>query len=173
MKKVLIKIFLLFLLSGCAFSLIGSGLETKPVKKSDIEGTFTVILYGANHMNDLKTIAILDREGDEYEFEPYAPEFEYRVKKNLTSKDAITEAEKFVSWHHSFNRIWLSKIIDPKGRTIGYEVRPLYYPWDFGFSDVLDIDYFIDGKKVFIRINLIDAVERQLSGEDRGGILFD
>jgi len=172
MRKIVAVVFLAFLLSGCAFWLAGSGLEPRPVKKSDIEGTFTAILYGANHMNDLETIAILDKEGDGYEFEPYAPEFVYRIKKHIPAKEALSEAEKFVSWHYSFRSVQLGRIPGPEGRTIGYEVRPLYYPLDFGLMDVLDVNYFLRGDKVIVIIELKDIVERRLSGEDSKGI-FD
>lgn len=168
MKKVFVIILLISLLSGCNFSLLrGSGLAIIPITDRDITDStenFTLILYGANHSDDLKTIAILDKEGDGYEFEPYAPEFEYKTKKHLPAQEALSEAGKFVSWHHSFQDIRLSKLLDKNGSVTGYEVRPLYYPFDLGLSEVLDVDYIPKGSKIIVRIRLSKSVEEKISG---------
>ena len=120
MKKNSAIIMVALLLSIFSFSQSEArSLRLKPVKGKDIAGTFTLILYGANHSNDLETIAILDNEGDGYEFEPYAPKFSYKTKKSLSAKAALSEAEKFVSWHRSFLSSDLSRILDPKGNTVG------------------------------------------------------
>ncbi len=136
-------------------------LKTEAAKPADVSGVFTLILYGANYLDDLETIAILDYEGDDYHFEPYAPEFNYKVKKGVQAQEALKEAEKFVSFHNSFWRSQLSKIVDKEGVTIGYEVKPLYRPFIFGFSDILDVYYWLkeNGKvKVIIRLDV--AIER-------------
>ncbi|HBR21075.1 MAG TPA: hypothetical protein DD713_00665 [Nitrospiraceae bacterium] len=161
----------IFLLLGCSFALSKERLMPEPLKDSkNMQGTFTLILYGANHSNDLETIAILDREGDGYQFEPYAPEFVYRIKKNLPANEALSEAKKFVGWHHSFRNVIISKITDEKGSLLGYEVRPLYYPLDFGFSDILDVNYFKSGNKIIARIKLIESVEKIIFGSDSRGV---
>lgn len=123
-------------------------LKTEKANASDIRGTFTLILYGGRYSDDLETVAILDSEGDQYHFEPYAPDFDYRVKKGIQAKEALAEAEKFVSFHNAFWRSQLSKILDNKGTTIGYELRPLYLNFVYGTSDLLDIYYWLkeDGK---------------------------
>lgn len=46
----------------------------------------------------------------------------------------------------------------------GYEVRPLYYPFDLGLSDVLDVDYIPKGSKIIVRIRLSKSVEEKISG---------
>ncbi len=168
MKKVFVIILLVSLLSGCNFSLLrGSSLAIIPITDrdiTDITENFTLILYGANHSDDLETIAILDKEGDEYEFSPYAPEFEYKTKKHIPAQEAFSKAREFVSWHHSFQDLRLSKIIDKNGSVTGYEVRPLYYPFDLGLSDVLDVDYIPKGSKIIVRIRLSKSVEEKISG---------
>jgi hypothetical protein len=141
---------------------------------SDITGTYTLILYGGNYSDDLETIAILDREGDPYNFEPYAPDFDYRIKKRVPAKKAMKEAEKFVSFHNSFLRSQISRIIDNNGKTIGYEVRPLYQPLTFGISDVLDVYYWVkEGGRVKVLIRLKQSVEKSLlpfgGKTERGG----
>jgi hypothetical protein len=170
-KRQHIIIVLMLLSYGCSLALSKERLILEPLKDGkSIQGTFTLILYGANHSNDLETIAILDREGDGYDFEPFAPEFVYRIKKNLPANEALSEAEKFVGWHHSFRSITLSKITDERGSLLGYEVRPLYYPLDFGFFDVLDVNYFKRGNKIIVRIKLIESVEKIISGGGSRGV---
>ena len=170
-KRQHIIIFVIIVLYGCGFPLTQGGLIPEPLKDGEhIEGTFTLILYGANHAYDLETIALLDKEGDAYQFEPYAPEFVYRIKKNLPVNEALSEAEKFVGWHHSFRNVMISKIRDEKGSLLGYEVRPLYYPLDFGFSDILEVGYFKSGNKIIARIKLMESVEKIISGGDSSGV---
>ena len=131
-------------------------LITESASPSDVKGVFTLILYGANYSDDLETVAILDKEGDGYTFVPFAPQFNYKVKKGIQAQEALKEAEQFVSFHNAFWKYQLSKILNPEGVTIGFEVRPLYLSFVYGFSDILDIYYWLkaDGKvKVVIRLD--------------------
>lgn len=137
-----------------------------PASPDELKGTFTLILYGGNHINDLETIAILDIEGDNFYFEPYAPAFLYKIRKGLSSEKALEDSINFISWHNSFYKYELSKIPRSDGVILGYEVRPLYYPISFGTSDVLDVDYFIEGNKIKTIIKLIPSVERLLLDGD-------
>lgn len=148
-------------------SAIGKSLKTEEVKNANITGNFTLILYGGRHSNDIETIAILDIEGDQYVFEIYAPEFDYKIKKHVPAKEALDEAKKFVSFHNSFRRSQLSRIFDNKGNTIGYEVRPLYLQITFGVDDVLDVDYRLKNDKVVVKIRLLPSVERILFDRNR------
>jgi hypothetical protein len=133
-------------------------LKTKEAKAEEVTGNFILILYGGSHMNDLETIAFLDKEGDQYEFEPYAPEFDYKVKKGVPAGDALKEARKFVSFHNAFWRSQLSKILDDKGNIIGYEVRPLYRPFVYGRDDLLEVYYRIKDGKVIVYIRLAPEI---------------
>lgn len=141
-------------------------LRTEEVKAVDPTETFTLIFYGGRYHDDFETVAILDVEGDEYTFEPYAPEFDYRVKRGVPAKDALKEAEQFVSRHPDFSRSLLSRIPDNNGKTIGYELRPLYHPLTLGISDVLDIDYWIKNGKVKVTVKLKPMIEMKLFGGD-------
>lgn len=159
-KYIFALVVISFIMTGTSFA-IKRPLKTEEAKSTDIIGTFTLILYGGNYSDDLETIAILDYEGDQYNFEPYAPEFDYRIKKGVPGKEALEEAKKFVSFHNSFWRSQLSRIVDNKGDTIGYELRPLYLPFTFGVSDVLEVNYWLkEGNKVKVTIKLIKSVER-------------
>ena len=164
-KTILMVVLSLLMLYG--LSAEGKSLTTVEAGAIDVPGTFTLILYGGGHFRDVESLALLDLEGDLYTFEPYAPDFDFRTIKGLSAKDAIERAESFLSSHYGFRRTVLSRILDSSGKTIGYEVRPLYYPLTFGVSDVLDVDYALrkDGK-VRIHIHLKPPVERQLFGGD-------
>lgn len=157
-------------ITSCAF---GNRLHSVGADSAAVTGTFTLILYGCTHSDDLETLAVLDGEGDLYTFEPYAPEFNYRVKQGVPAEEALAEAEHFIMCHNSFQRPRLSRLVDLNGNTAGYELRPLYLPLTFGVADVLDSDYSIKDNKVTITIRLIPSVERILphGGSDTGGFV--
>ena len=160
-SNILFLLALILFSVNHAFALSGH-LQTEEVKEEDIKGVFTLILYGARDINDIETLAILDIEGDEYTLEPYAPAFDYKIKKGLSEKTALKEAYEFISYHNSFLRPQLSKIIDDKGNTIGYEVMPLYMPFIFGRSKVLEVDYWLKGDTVEVTIRITPSIERAL-----------
>jgi hypothetical protein len=164
MKRYISVLFLLAsILFGVSHAFAQSeNLRAEEVKEGAVKGVFTLILYGARDINDIETLVLLDIEGDQYTLEPYAPAFDYKIKKGLSEKAALKEAYKFIGYHNAFLRPQLSKIIDDKGNAIGYEVRPLYLPFVFGRSDVLEVDYSLKGDKVRVTIKIIPSIERAL-----------
>jgi hypothetical protein len=146
-------------------------LKTIEASPSEITGTFSLILYGGRFSDDVETIAILDLEGDGYTLVPFAPDFDFRIKKGLSAKEALEQAQKFVNFHNAFWRSQLSRITDNNGGTIGYELRPLYLPFYFGVSDIFDVYYWLkENGRVKVTIKLIPFVERlRLPGGDRDG----
>jgi len=153
-------VILLFLgLNACAR---GKYLKTEEVKTSDVTGTFTLIMYGCGYHGDMDNVAILAGEDAQRPFEIFAPEFSYRIKKNVAARDALKEAERFIGCSSRINQSFhLAKILDGDGNTIGYELRPLYSRLSAA-SDVLDISYVSNGK-VTVRIKLKEEIERQLT----------
>jgi hypothetical protein len=170
------RIAALFLLCGLFWggcSLNQNYIKTEFADKAGITGNFTVILYGANHYNDIATVAFLVRNDSGYTFDIFAPAFNYRVIKDLPAKDALDTAKRFVAWHPDFKESRISKILNYNSEIIGYEVRPLYMQTTFGREDVMYIDYFPKNKdKVVVHIKLYDDVERKLTsggdGKDGG-----
>lgn len=160
-KWYFLALVLIFLTTGC-LAVYKHNVRTEAANDAGIEGTYTLILYGSRHINDIETIAIFDKEGDKYTFDMYAPDFDYKSIKGVPAKDALSKAYGFISWHHLFYGSRLSKILDDKGAIIGYELKPLYDPLAFGVSDVLDIGYNIKDNRVIVRIRLIPSVERML-----------
>jgi hypothetical protein len=161
---------ILLTVSFCVSCTPGIRLNTHGAQDSEVAKTYTVILYGCNFFNDLETIAFLDREDDQYTFEPYAPDFKYRVKKGVAATEALTGAENFASCNGSFKRAQLKSIIAPNGDILGYEVRPLYYSFAYGAEDILYTDYRVKGDTVVIKIWLNPSIENMLqggNGEDR------
>ena len=152
--------------SSCA---TGSRLTLRSADETQVTGNFRLILYGCTHFDDLETLAILDKEGDPYTFEPYAPDFSYRVKTGVQAKDALAEAERFVNCDNAFKRYQLARLVAPGGATLGFEVRPLYMPFVYGMEDVIRTDYRIKGDKVIVRIWLSESVDSALGDVDTRG----
>ncbi len=150
-------------MSSCAG---GQYLKTSAAIPSEVAGNYTLILYGCNYSSDIENAAILVREDTSYSFDVYAPEFDYRVKKHIPAKEALKEAEDFVRCHYAFWRARISSILSPEGDDLGYEVRPLYSTLEFGYPDVLDIDYAIDNTKVTVRISLKRELRRSFIDRD-------
>jgi len=130
----------------------GIYLKTESATEKEITGVYTLILYGGSFVNDVKTFAILAKEGTRYSFEVFAPEFDYQMIKGVPAKEALEKAGKFVSFHHNFWKVQLSRIVDDGGSTIGYEVRPLYYPLIHNKSDILDVYYKKSDGKIIVYI---------------------
>ena len=168
MKKAVLIFILLTGLSEMpinnAFA-AGEHLKTGLAAPNEVKGVFTLILYGGRYFNDLETIAIFDMEGNGYTFEPYAPEFDYKIKKGLSAKEALREAEDFIRGGPDFQRAQLSKIL-AGGHIIGFELRPLYRSFAYGISDVLDVDYRLEGNKVIVKVKLLPEIERRLFDGD-------
>jgi hypothetical protein len=148
----------------------GTRLATQDARDAEVSGTYTVILYGCNYLNDPESIVFLDKEGDQYTFEPYAPDFNYRIKKGLTAAEAFADAEKFLDCITALRGTQLHKIIAPGNEVPGYEIRPLFYSFFYGLDNLLSVNYRLSDHKVNIMINLDPAVERRLgeSGSQRG-----
>lgn len=164
MKNIItIFLFIIILLftTNSSFA-IQKHLRTEEARENDVQGVFTLILYGGRYIDDIETIAILDYEGDEYTLKPYAPQFDFKIKKGMPEKEALKEAYAFVSFHNSFYQSQLSRIMDDKGKTIGFELRPLYMPFTFGVSDVLEVDYWLKDNTVKVTIRIQPSVERAL-----------
>jgi hypothetical protein len=136
----------------------------------EITGRVTAIYYGGNSSADLKNVVFLDVEGDEYEFVPRAPGFEYQVERDLSPEEALHRAEYFLRWHPSYGGSRAKKVLAEDGTVIGYELRPLYRPFVYGRADILDILYLLgeDGT-VSIFVRLKQDVDRLLRDNGERG----
>jgi hypothetical protein len=136
-------------------------LKTEAAKPTEVQGKFTLLLYGSSFPNDFVNIAILDKEGDPYSFEIYAPDFSYTVQAGLDAAQALQKAEGFVRRNIHSDRSRLRRVLSPAGTGIGFELRPLYPVTTFGKDDILDVTYSIKDKKIIARIKLDPAIERE------------
>ncbi|NWF53127.1 MAG: hypothetical protein HXY47_08635 [Nitrospirae bacterium] len=161
MKKLFLILFIIFSFISIPYTFAGN-LKTEEAKKEDVTGMFKLILYGGRDMNDIERLAILDIEGDRYTFQPQAPDFDFRIKEGVSGEDAFKEAYKFISSHNAFHYAQLTKILDFSGNIIGFELRPLYIPFVFGVSNVLEVYYSLKDGKVKAFIKIIPSVERAL-----------
>jgi hypothetical protein len=157
---IIAAIILLIIIGFIALS-GDSHLKTEAANPAEVQGKFTLLLYGSNSPNDLANIAILDKEGDPYSFEIYAPDFSYTVQAGLNAAQALQEAERFVRRNIQSERFRLHRVLSPAGAGIGFELRPLYSVGTFGRDDILNIRYSIRDRKIVVRVDLDPAIEKQ------------
>jgi hypothetical protein len=163
--SLLVVTLLSVALSSCAIH-EGGLLKIEETNAIDMTGTYTLFLYGCRYPDDVENVAILDKDGDPYTLEIFAPDFRFKTIRGLPAADALRRAEQFVRCSVHYQQTRISKITDTAGRIVGYEARALYSPIRFGMYDVLDIRYVRSGKKITIYITLDPAVEELLRGDD-------
>jgi hypothetical protein len=154
----------LFVLVCCVACAPGIRLNVQGTPDAEVAGIYTVIFYGCNFSEDPETVAFLDREGDPYTLEPYAPDSNYRVRQGVPAKDAFIMADHFLRCNTAFRGTQTRRIVGPGGETVGYEVRPFYDALVYGAGDVLAVDYWLKGDRVVAYIRLNPAVEHLLHG---------
>ncbi len=145
-------------------------LAPRSADPDELKGAFTVMLYGCHYSDQINNVAILVAEGSKYPVEIYDIDTSYKLKKDVPAKQAFAEADAFVRC--STYRVWqtqLMRIPDGSGGTIGYELRPLYVPYEFGMPDVLRISYSLHENAVRVYIRIDPDVEKAIeaSGGDR------
>ena len=169
-RTILVAAALLLALSAPQAFAAGKQLKTESAGQAAITGNYTVLLYGCRYPDDIENAAILVSEGSRYPVEIYAPDTRYKVKKGLDAQKDLAEANEFVRC--SVRRVWqtqIRRILDDADGAIGYEVRPLYYPYDVGSADVLLISYALKGGKVRAYIRLTPEMENKRNPEQRPG----
>jgi len=156
-----IAALVLLIIIGFIAMSVDSHVTTEMADLTDVQGKFTLLLYGSGSANDFVNIAILDKEGDPYSFEIYAPDFSYTVQAGLDAAQALQEAERFVRRNIQSERSRLQRILGPAGAGIGFELRPLYPVATFGRDDIIDVRYSIKDRKIVVRVALDPAMQRQ------------
>ncbi|HSW64177.1 MAG TPA: hypothetical protein VLH56_12850 [Dissulfurispiraceae bacterium] len=162
-RHAVLLLIIVFLTASCGMHFSSAQPGVSP---GEISGTWSVIVYGGRHANDLETIGFFDREDDDYSIVINAPEFDYKITRSLATPDALTYAREAVGFHRSFQSMHVSRIVAPDGYLVGYELRPLYPPFEFGYQDVLDVSYAWRGKTLVVSVRLKPQVRRQLDGDD-------
>jgi len=169
-RTILWGLALLLALSTSQAYAASKQLMTESAGQAAITGTYTVLLYGCRYQDDIENAVILVSEESRYPVEIYAPDTRYKVKKGLDAQKALAEANAFVKCGvHTVWQTQMRRIRDDNGGTIGYEVRPLYFPYDVGAADVLLISYALKDGKVMAYIRLTPAMENRLNFQRRPG----
>ncbi len=166
-KPAILTIAAALLLQACA----AAPLITTPAEPSDVKGTYTALLYGCRYPSDIKTLAILLRDGARYPVDIFDLPTSYQVKKGLSAEEALAEANSFIrcGGMHRITGTRITRIPDGAGGTIGFDVRAVYFPLEFGTTDVLLVTYTKVNGMVRAYVRLDPDVERELesSGSDR------
>jgi len=145
-RYIVPTILIVFLTVSFSFAM-GKYLKTETVRTADIRGEFTLFLYRDVYRLEA---AVLDIEGDDYTFEMTGSGHNYTVEKSVPAELAVKKAVGLIRSQR--NR--LKKILDDNGHTIGYQFSPVYGIFRYGTSDILDIDYRIEDKKVSVTVDV-------------------
>lgn len=154
----------LLILSSC---MAGKRLDIKGAVPADVQGTYALLLYGCKYGNDMENLAILYRDDGPFTFDIYSLPTSYQVKKGLPADEALKQANQFLRCSTEYWKTQLSKIVDREGTVVGYELRPLYAPYQWGQMDVLDISYWLRDSKVTVYIKLDSDTQKSI--ENNGG----
>lgn len=149
-------------LQGC---ITGTQLVATSTDPVGVKGTYTLLLYGCRYPDDIENMTVLVDEAGPYPVELYAPSFMYKTTKGLPASQALADAEAFITC--GFHKTWQSqfrKIPDTAGRTIGYEMKPLYVSWEIGVPEVLLSSYTLKDGKVTVYIELDPLLKRRNEG---------
>ncbi|HTP04052.1 MAG TPA: hypothetical protein VMM54_02715 [Nitrospirota bacterium] len=166
--RSLVMILAAFLLLNSCMA--GKRLDIKGTVPADIQGTYALLLYGCKYGNDLENLAILYRDEGPFTFDIYSLPTSYRVIKGLSADEALKQADKFLRCSTDYWKTQLSKIVDREGTIAGYELRPLYAPYQYGHMDVLDISYWLRDSKVTVYIKLDTDTQKSI---ENNGSPFD
>jgi hypothetical protein len=163
----------LILVAALAGCMAGKQLYPSAANTAAIEGSYTLMLYGCHYPEDITNVAILVSDASKYPVEINDIDTSYKIEKDVPAAQALRRADSFLRC--TTHRIWqtvVRRIPDDSGGTIGYEVRPLYFPLEFGQTDVLLTSYALRDGKVKASIRLDPDVERMIYGfgdnEERG-----
>jgi len=168
-KRVRITAFLALLLIislGCAGGQSLSAVQVQGI--GDTAGPYTLTLYHEAQYGGLKTIAFLVPQGNGYTVTPYAPQYDYNTISNVTSQEGLRQAVAFISNNPTYTNYEIRRISDPGGKTVGYEIRPLYDATANGRSDVMWVEYGLsDGGAVNVHVHLYQSVMEEYESGGR------
>lgn len=157
MKRVFPISVCLLLLFSCAGK---SKLETMPLLDDEtITGEYDLILFEEEVEGTRNAFAILDLEGDSYEFVPQAVEGDIKRQRELPVAMALDRAGEFLGATETAP-VEVRKILRD-GETIGFEVR---YRDDYfqpsPAPNLLRINYTIEGGKVRFSLRALPLYEQ-------------
>jgi len=144
----------------------GKQLITTSADPKLITGTYTLLLYGCHYPDQIDNVAILVDKNSRYPLEIYDINTSYSVENEVPAQQAIEKADAFVRCSsHRVSQTQLTRIQDDSNGTVGYEVRPLYVPTEFGTPDILIINYSLKDGKILTYIK--KSRQEDKSGDNR------
>ena len=156
----------LILLQSCT---LGTQLNTELADPKLITGTYTLLLYGCHYPEQIDNVAILVDKNSKYPLEIYDIKTSYSVENDVPAQQALEKADAFVRCSsHRVSQTQLTRIPDDSNGTVGYEVRPLYTPTEFGTPDVLIINYALKDGKIRVYIKKTRQAEEKSGSRGRG-----
>ncbi|RME66661.1 MAG: hypothetical protein D6778_04395 [Nitrospirae bacterium] len=147
--------FVLLFVWGC-----GPVVVTKRARSEELTGRYDLILYGGNYMDDPETIGFVDIKDDTVEFRPYAPDYKFKIIKDIPGKRALEYMKGHLYAQSDVLSIEIRKIFSPEGELLGFELRPLYEPFKYGM-DTPEVHYQLKGKRLIIYVNTPWALEEE------------
>lgn len=135
-------------------------LKSMPLMDDEsITGQYDLILYEEEVDGTRSAFAILDIEGDPYDFVPSAVEGGLSRQRELPAPAAMDRARRFLA-PGGASALKVRRILRD-GVTIGFELRPGDDYFDpRPAPNLLRIDYDIDGDKVRFSITVLPLLER-------------
>jgi len=156
---------LLFICSGCAGGQSLNAVQVQGI--GDTAGPYTLTLYHEAQYGGLKTMAFLVPEGNGYTIVPYAPEYAYTTVNNVGGQEGLRQAIAFISKNPTYMNYEIRRISDPGGKTVGYEIRPLYDATANGRSDVMWVEYGLSNGVVNVHIHLYQSIMEEFESGGR------
>ncbi len=152
-KKYRCKAIVLLLLTFSMSCATGNFLKTEVMTEPDIKGNYTVFLYDEGW---LKKVAVLDLEGDDYEFQILGSTHNYSVTNNVPADTALKESLMFLNTM----QVKLRKVLSEEGRVVGYQLTPQFQITRFGTAEIFENYYRVDNRNVYVSIGLKHSVEK-------------
>lgn len=147
-----------------------SEISLLDIDETKLKGKFNLIIYGNSFINDPETFIILDNQVDNITISPYASSFKYKILQNIDEKKSLQLIKDiFSSSSVSFIRY---KEIKDANRILGFEIKPVYYPWIFGISEPIETTYKKNDDRIDVFIRLNPRVEKQIYNSDKSDIDF-
>ena len=155
----LIKIFSFIIVFLLPFNL--QALTLQYCDEQSIKGIYNLIIYSNSFINDPETFIILDVADDNTKIVPYAPSFQFKVHEKLDEKQALKIVHEILGDSANISSIKCTQIKDGES-IVGYELKPIYFPWIYGIMEPLDTVYKKENNTITVFIKLNPIVERQI-----------
>jgi hypothetical protein len=169
LSKILFVLYAAFFVPAFIATASAADLKTEPAKPSEVQGTFTVMLYGCNGESDVNDIVLLQKEGENKPFGIDPPAFDYAyygVERGIEGKEALRKAQQFLACSAEPDHIQLSRIVDSEGTILGFELKPQYRAAKYGAADSYFTRYTEDDDAITVQmIPNLDIGNKEKSGD--------